>query len=140
MPYIVKRVGQALIVMLLTYTLAFFLLSALPSDGVMARYADPALGLSQAEIEAIRSEMGVDKPLLTQYVATLTGLFTGSLGYSVRTGTPVRCAACRAAAVGVGRESTTAATSTPAATRSAASAYAESFVVAITTRRPAATE
>lgn len=89
MPYIVKRVGQALIVMLLTYTLAFFLLSALPSDGVMARYADPALGLSQAEIEAIRSEMGVDKPLLTQYVATLTGLFTGSLGYSVRTGTPV---------------------------------------------------
>lgn len=89
MPYILKRLGQAVIVLFLAYTLAFFLLSALPSDGVMARYADPALGLSQGEIEAIRAEMGVDKPLLTQFFTTLSGLLTGSLGYSVRTGTPV---------------------------------------------------
>lgn len=87
--YVLKRIGQALIVLLLAYTLAFFLLSALPSDGVAARYADPALGLSQAEIEQIREQMGVDKPLIQQYFATLAGLFTGDLGYSVATGTPV---------------------------------------------------
>lgn len=85
----VKRVAQALIVLLLAYTAAFFLLSALPSDGVMARYADPALGLSNAEIQQIREDMGVDQPLLQQYFATLAGLFTGDLGYSVSTGTPV---------------------------------------------------
>ena len=86
---VLKRVGQALLVLLLAYTLAFFLLSALPSDGVAARYADPALGLSQAEIEEIREQMGVDKPLLEQYLATLAGLFTGNLGVSVASGTPV---------------------------------------------------
>ena len=75
--FVLKRIGQALVVLLLAYTLAFFLLSALPSDGVAARYADPALGLSQAEIEQIREQMGVDKPLVEQYFATLGGLFTG---------------------------------------------------------------
>lgn len=89
MPYLVKRIGQALVVLLLAYTLVFFLLSALPSDGVVARYADPALGLSNEEIQQIREEMGVDKPLLTQYFTTLGGLFTGNLGYSVATGTAV---------------------------------------------------
>ena len=86
---VLKRVGQALLVLLLAYTLAFFLLSALPSDGVAARYADPALGLAQAEIEEIREQMGVDKPLVEQYLATLAGLFTGNLGFSVASGTPV---------------------------------------------------
>ncbi|WKD56938.1 Glutathione transport system permease protein GsiC [Corynebacterium capitovis DSM 44611] len=89
MSLILRRIGQALIVLLLAYTLAFFLLSALPSDGVMARYADPALGLSQAEIDGIRQEMGVDKPLAVQFFTSLAGFFTGNLGYSVRTGTPV---------------------------------------------------
>lgn len=87
--YILQRVGQALVVLLLAYTLAFLLLSALPSDGVAARYADPALGLSNAEIEQIRTQMGVDKPLIEQYFTTLGGLFTGNLGYSVASGTPV---------------------------------------------------
>ncbi|MDY5785919.1 MULTISPECIES: ABC transporter permease [unclassified Corynebacterium] len=89
MSYIVRRLAQALVVLLLAYTVAFFLLSALPSDGVMARYADPALGLSQEEIEAIRTEMGVDKPVLVQYVTALGGFLAGDLGYSLRTGTPV---------------------------------------------------
>lgn len=95
--YIAKRLGQALIVLLLAYTLAFFLLSALPSDGVAARYADPALGLSNTEIAQIREQMGVDKPLIEQYFATLGGLFTGNLGYSVATGTPVSSLIAQAA-------------------------------------------
>ena len=36
------RIGQALVVLLVTYTVAFFLLSALPSDAVMSRFGDPA--------------------------------------------------------------------------------------------------
>ncbi len=89
MPRILARIGEALAVLLIAYTLAFFLLSALPSDGVMARYADPALGLSKEEVEGIRSQMGLDKPVWVQYVASLRGFLTGNLGYSVRTGTPV---------------------------------------------------
>lgn len=89
MKYALRRLGQGLIVLLIAYTVAFFLLSALPSDGVMARYADPALGLSQGEIEEIRRELGADRPVIVQYFAALGGFITGNLGYSVRTGTPV---------------------------------------------------
>lgn len=69
------RIGQALVVLLVTYTVAFFLLSALPSDAVMSRFGDPALGLSEAEIVAIREEMGVDKPLLVQFFTGACRLF-----------------------------------------------------------------
>lgn len=83
------RIGQALVVLLVTYTVAFFLLSALPSDAVMSRFGDPALGLSEAEIVAIREEMGVDKPLLVQFFTGLAGFFTGHLGNSTQTGAAV---------------------------------------------------
>lgn len=87
--YIARRAAQAILVLFITFTVAFFLLSALPSDGVMARYAGPDLGLSLAEIEKIRSDLGVDQPLLVQYVTALGGFLTGNFGYSVQTGSAV---------------------------------------------------
>lgn len=86
---ILRRIGQALLVLVITYTLAFFLLSALPSDAVMARYADPSLGLSAAEIDGIRESLGVDSPLIVQFFSSISGFFVGDLGYSVQTGTAV---------------------------------------------------
>lgn len=87
--YLARRIGQALLVLFITYTLAFFLLSALPSDGIMARYASPSLGLSDEQITQIREESNVDDPLLSQYFAALGGFVTGNFGYSVQTGTAV---------------------------------------------------
>ena len=84
-----SRIGQALLVLLITYTVAFVLLSALPSDAVQSRFGDPALGLSQAEIDAIREEMGVDKPLVVQYFTSLGGFLTGHFGNSTQSGAPV---------------------------------------------------
>lgn len=86
---ILRRTGQAVIVLLITYTVAFILLSALPSDGVMARYASPELALSAEEIARIREAYGADDPLVVQYLGALGGFLTGNYGYSVQTGTPV---------------------------------------------------
>lgn len=86
---ILSRIGQAVLVLLITYTVAFFLLSALPSDAVQSRFGDPALGLSQAEIDAIREEMGADKPLTVQYFTALGGFLTGHFGNSTQSGAPV---------------------------------------------------
>ena len=83
------RIGQALLVLLATYTLAFVLLAALPSDAIMARYASPDLGLSSDEINAIRAEYGADKPLIAQYFTSLFGFLTGNFGYSVQTGSSI---------------------------------------------------
>ncbi|MCZ9310014.1 ABC transporter permease [Corynebacterium uberis] len=86
---IVRRLLQALVVLLATYTLAFFLLSALPSDGVLARYASPDLALSLEELTAIRDSYGADEPLWRQYFSSLAGFLSGDFGYSVRTGASV---------------------------------------------------
>lgn len=83
------RVGQAVIVLLAAFTLAFALLSALPGDAVTTRYANPELGLSDAEIADIRASYGLDRPLLVQYFLTLGNFLTGNLGYSVNSGTAV---------------------------------------------------
>ena len=40
MAHIARRIGQAVLVLFITFTVAFLLLSALPSDGVMARFGD----------------------------------------------------------------------------------------------------
>lgn len=84
-----RRIGQSVLVLFITFTVAFFLLSALPSDGVMARYGAPALGLSQAEIDGIREEMGIDKPILVQFLTTLGGFVAGNFDTSVQSGTAV---------------------------------------------------
>lgn len=86
---VLRRIGQALIVLLATFTLSFLLLSALPGDAVFARYASPDLGLSPDEIETIREAYGADDSALSQYFQVLGGFLTGDFGYSVQTGTPV---------------------------------------------------
>ncbi|MBP3088540.1 ABC transporter permease [Corynebacterium sp. sy017] len=86
---ILARIAQAIVVLLITYTVAFVLLQALPSDAILARYASPDLGLSEKEIAEIRSEYGADKPLIQQYILALGGYLTGNFGYSIQTGTSV---------------------------------------------------
>lgn len=86
---ILRRIGQAVLVLFITFTIAFLLLSALPGDAVLARYASPDLGLSAEELSDIRDAYGADDSLLAQYLQSLGGFLTGNLGYSVQTGTPV---------------------------------------------------
>ena len=87
--YLVLRLGQALLVLLLAFTAAFVLLSLIPGDGVTARFADPALGLPADQIESIRAETGADEPWLTRYFLSLSGFLTGNFGFSVQTGAAV---------------------------------------------------
>lgn len=93
---VLHRLGQAVLVLFITYTVVFLLLAALPSDGVMARYADTSLGLSLAEIQEIREAQGADEPLIVQYFVSLGGLLTGNLGYSTQTGGAVSTALAEA--------------------------------------------
>lgn len=86
---ILRRIAQAAVVLFATFTLSFLLLSALPGDAVLARYASPDLGLSPEEIEGIRDAYAADDPLIVQYLSALGGFLTGHFGYSVQTGTPV---------------------------------------------------
>lgn len=87
--YAALRVGQAVLVLFIAYTITSILLQILPGDGVLARYADPALGLPPEEIERIRNEYGADAPWYTQYWLALTNALQGDFGYSVNSGAAV---------------------------------------------------
>jgi len=88
-PYIARRVGQAVLVLFLAYTAAYLLLAALPGDAIIARYAAPELGLTPDQIQAIREALGADQPLIVQYVRSIAGFLTGDFGYSVANGAAV---------------------------------------------------
>ncbi|MFD1504720.1 ABC transporter permease [Georgenia yuyongxinii] len=89
MRYVLGRVGQSVVVLLVAFTLSFALLHALPGDALLIKFENPELGLSQGEIAAIRQSYGADVPLVQQYLVALGGFVTGDLGYSVQYGTPV---------------------------------------------------
>ncbi len=84
------RLGQALLTVLGASVLIWTLLPLAPGD--------PALRLLQArgvleplpkEIEAVRREMGLDRPLLVQYVNWLGRVVRGDLSDSYQSGKPV---------------------------------------------------
>ncbi|MFE1169224.1 ABC transporter permease [Nocardiopsis sp. NPDC058789] len=90
MSYVLRRVGQAVVVLLAAFTAAFVLLQAMPGDAVMIRFENPELGLSPEQIAALRATYGVDVPAHQQYAHTLLGFLSGDFGHSVQSGTAVR--------------------------------------------------
>lgn len=88
--HILRRVGQAVLVLWIAYTVTFFLLAALPGDGIMIKFESPEAGLSPEQIAAVRAYYRVDDPLILQYFHALLGTVQGDLGYSIVNGAPVR--------------------------------------------------
>ena len=84
--YVARRLGIMLIQVVGIVTVAFFVTHLLPGDPVSAR-----LGMSATEEarDTLRRKMGLDKPLLSQFVDYVVGVLHGDLGQSWRTGNPV---------------------------------------------------
>jgi peptide/nickel transport system permease protein len=84
--YILRRVIQALFILLII-TMACFTLTRLSSDP-MAQYANRP-GMTVADREAIRKNLGLDQPIPVQYVKWLTLGLQGDLGISFFSKQPV---------------------------------------------------
>lgn len=83
------RLGQALLVLLAAFTVAFVLLQALPGDAVLIKFLGSDMGLTAEQIAELRIAYGADAPLWQQYLHTLGNFLRGEFGYSIRTGVPV---------------------------------------------------
>ncbi|HEX6163053.1 MAG TPA: nickel ABC transporter permease [Vicinamibacterales bacterium] len=84
--YFVRRVLLAVPVLLGVATLVFSLIHLVPGDPAQAMIGD---GASPQDVAELRKNLGLDQPLLTQYVTFLRNAVTGDLGKSFRTGQPV---------------------------------------------------
>ena len=84
--YFVRRVLLAIPVLLGVATLVFSLIHLVPGDPAQAMLGD---GAAPQDVAELRTSLGLDQPLLTQYVTFLRHAVTGDLGKSFRTGQPV---------------------------------------------------
>lgn len=83
------RIGQGLAVVLLAYTLTFFLLALVPVNAIEVRLKTVDPTVSQADVAAAITAYGLDKPVIVQYFERLVSLVTGNLGLSFAQGMPV---------------------------------------------------
>lgn len=86
--YILARIGQAVLVLWLTYTAVFVFINLLPSDQIEILF-DPAENMSAESATMIRAYYGLDRPLIVQYLDQLWHAVQGDLGFSISTGVPV---------------------------------------------------
>lgn len=87
--FALTRAGQAVVVVLLAYTLAFLVISVLPGDAITNTLRDPQQGLSEEDIQRIVAYYGLDQPVLIQLALSLGRFLTGELGFSLQSNLPV---------------------------------------------------
>ncbi len=86
--YIIRRILQVIPVLLLTSIFIFLLLRLIPGDPALMM-AGPGEVPEPEVVEAVRSEMGLDKPLHIQYLIWIGKVFQGDLGESYMSDLPV---------------------------------------------------
>jgi peptide/nickel transport system permease protein len=77
--YIVKRILYAFVVIWAVATLVFFMLRIVPGDpiGAMLAEVDPTVA------EAVRTKLGLDRPMYIQYLFWMRNIVQGDLGNSI---------------------------------------------------------
>ena len=85
--YLVQRLFSALITIWVTTVIVTMLIHAVPGDPVRIMYAQ--WQASPEQIEAVRQNLGLDKPVYTQYWMFLERVSKGDLGRSIQGDQPV---------------------------------------------------
>ena len=84
--YAAKKLLQMFVTVLGVVTLVFFTLRLIPGDAASAMAGDT---LSGEALQVLRDQMGLDEPLLAQYVGFLSDLATVNLGETITTRIPI---------------------------------------------------
>ncbi|AEA34219.1 ABC transporter permease [Hippea maritima] len=84
--YILTRIGLSIPMILIILTIVFFVLRVLPGNPVLAMLGPKA---PPEVVKQMEHKMGLDKPILVQYVNYLKNIAQGKFGESTVTGMPV---------------------------------------------------
>ena len=77
--YLVKRILQALGVILCISAITFFVLNIVPGDPVRIMMGDMA---DENTVQQVRHTMGLDRPVWEQYISWITNMLQGNFGTS----------------------------------------------------------
>lgn len=84
--YVLKRLAQVMVILFCILTILFVLFRLAPGDPV-TRMVDPEM--TPEESQHLIEQLGLDKPIWTQYLIYLKNCSTGEFGYSIHYGEPV---------------------------------------------------
>ncbi|KQQ50966.1 ABC transporter permease [Plantibacter sp. Leaf314] len=79
--YLVSRILSSLFVLFVLSVLVFSMVRVIPGDPLSA-FADPS-NPDPAALDALRTELGLDRPWLTQYLVWLLGVLQGDFGRAI---------------------------------------------------------
>ncbi|MCC6471828.1 MAG: ABC transporter permease [Alphaproteobacteria bacterium] len=86
--YLGRRFAAAAITLALACAAVFASIHLLPGDPVAMLLGEQA-GADPEVVQKMRGQLGLDRPLIEQFISWIGGLATGDLGRSLRTGEPV---------------------------------------------------
>lgn len=81
--FLIRRILQTLITLFVVSLISFTLSMVLPGDPSLAIVGTE--GASEAMVQSLRQELGLDEPIVVQYFKWLGALLTGDFGISIRT-------------------------------------------------------
>jgi peptide/nickel transport system permease protein len=84
--YIIRRLVLAVVILFLVTLVVFFAMRLLPGDPLiifLGQQAGSGSTMTEKELEVLRHEYGLDKPVTVQYANWLFGIFRGNLGTSI---------------------------------------------------------
>jgi len=81
--YCLYRLAVGFLMLLVLTLLIFILLQLTPGDPIDA-YINPNVSMSKMEMDALRAQLGLDRPLPVQYVGWLLQAAQGNLGLSLQ--------------------------------------------------------
>ena len=84
--YVVKRILSMIPLMFVVSIIVFLFIRLIPGDPAR-QIGGPTATIG--EIEAIRTQLGLDQPLVPQFIDWITGIFHGDLGHSFTNNTTV---------------------------------------------------
>lgn len=87
--FVLRRAGQSLVVISLTYVFVFYTLFLLPGDPIKSRIENPQNPIPADQAATILAYYNLDRGAAEQFLLSVTRLLHGDLGYSLGTGRPV---------------------------------------------------
>jgi peptide/nickel transport system permease protein len=88
--YIIRRLLQAIVVLLVVTIFVFLAMRLLPGDPILMMVTNEQLSqYTPEQLEDLRHEYGLDKPLVVQYLDWMSNIIRGDLGTSMISKSPV---------------------------------------------------
>ncbi|MBN1190478.1 MAG: ABC transporter permease [Dehalococcoidales bacterium] len=82
--YIVRRLLQGIIVLIIVSLFIFLVMRLLPGDPLMLYIAQAQIeAISPEDLQALRHQFGLDQSLPMQYINWIGGVLRGNMGYSI---------------------------------------------------------